>query len=356
MLNYGAVSRTVFPFTAIVDQEQLKLALLMNAINPRIGGVLIRGPKGSGKSTAVRALADLLPDVDVVEDCQFRCQPSDYANMCDICKKNVDSGHSLKVGKRKMRVVELPIGATEDRVIGTLNIEKAIRDGVKALELGILAEANRNILYIDEINLLPDHITDIILDAAASGWNTVEREGISVQHPARFILVGTMNPEEGELRPQLLDRMSLHTQITTIVDPSLRVQVMKLNLEFENDPRSFRDRFSDEQTRLVEMILQARLDLKDVVVSSLLYDIVARMCISLKIDGHRADIVILKSAKTLASFKGKREVELDDILECAWFALSHRTRNLGVDPPASEKQMNEAFKGAQDIAAKSSDV
>ena len=189
MVKDYAGPRAVFPFTAIVNQERLKLALLLNAINPRIGGVLIRGPKGTGKSTAVRALIDLLPEVEVVEECPFGCNPSDPTNMCDICSSKVETAESLPSVRRKMRVVDLPIGATEDRVVGTLNIERAIREGVRALEPGLLAEANQNVLYIDEINLLPDHITDVILDAAASGWNTVEREGISVQHPSRFILV-----------------------------------------------------------------------------------------------------------------------------------------------------------------------
>ncbi|UCH58008.1 MAG: hypothetical protein JSV18_03680, partial [Candidatus Bathyarchaeota archaeon] len=185
-----SVSRAVFPFMAIVDQDRLKLALLLNAVNPRIGGILIRGAKGTGKSTTVRALVDLLPEVMTVSDCPFRCSPSDPTNMCEVCRSRADGGENLPSATRKMEVVELPIGATEDRVVGSLNIERAIREGVRALEPGILAEANQNILYVDEINLLPDHITDVILDAAASGWNTVEREGISVQHPSRFILVG----------------------------------------------------------------------------------------------------------------------------------------------------------------------
>ncbi|MHA2395016.1 MAG: ATP-binding protein, partial [Promethearchaeota archaeon] len=203
-------NRTVFPFTAIVNQERLKLALLLNAINPRIGGVLIRGAKGTGKSTTVRALVDLLPEIETVQDCPFKCNPSDPTNMCEVCRLKIFD-NNLSVTSCKMEVVELPIGATEDRVVGTMNIERAIREGIRALEPGILAGSNQNVLYVDEINLLPDHITDVILDSAASGWNTIEREGISVRHPSRFILVGTMNPEEGELRPQLLDRLALHT-------------------------------------------------------------------------------------------------------------------------------------------------
>ena len=342
---YGGF-RTVFPFTAFVDQERLKSALLLNAINPRIGGILIRGAKGTGKSTAVRALVDLLPDVKIVEDCPFHCSPSDPTNMCEVCRSRVDRGETLPVVSRKMEVVDLPIGATEDRVVGTLNIERAIREGVRALEAGILADANQNVLYVDEINLLPDHITDVILDAAASGWNIVEREGISVQHPSRFILVGTMNPEEGELRPQLLDRMALHTEISTIRDPALRIEVMKLNLEFEDNPIGFRERFQSRQKELMEKIPWSKDILPKVNVPDQLLEVVARMCIALTVDGHRPDITIIKAARTLAAFNGRNEVKPQDVLECAFLALSHRTRNLGMDPPASENQIEDEFKKA----------
>ena len=208
--------RPVYPFTAIVGQEELKLALLLNAVNPHIGGLLIRGPKGTGKSTSVRALSDILPEVDVVEGCRFNCSPTDPTNMCGDCLARYRKDGELPKVARPMRVVTLPIGATEDRVVGSLDIEQAIKLGIRALEPGILAEANQNVLYIDEVNLLPDHITDDILDVAASGWNIVEREAISLGHPARFMLIGTMNPEEGELRPQLMDRFALHVRIENI--------------------------------------------------------------------------------------------------------------------------------------------
>ena len=338
--------RAVFPFTVLVDQERMKLALILNAINPRIGGVLIRGAKGTGKSTAVRALVDLLPEVKVVADCPFNCNSEDPTNMCEICRLRAEKSEELPVINRKMRVTDLPIGATEDRVVGTLDIEKAIREGVKALEPGILALANQNVLYVDEINLLPDHIADVILDAAASGWNTVERERISVRHPSRFILVGTMNPEEGELRPQLLDRMSLHTEVSTILDPGLRVQVMKANIEFEDDPVGFREKHRGQREELMRRILKAKEILPKTTVSESLFEVVSRMCVSLKIDGHRPDIIIVKSAKTLAAYNDRYQVESEDILDCAFLTLSHRTRSLGTEPPASDQQIEEEFERA----------
>jgi len=344
--------RTVLPFTALVDQERLKLALLLNAINPRIGGILIRGAKGTGKSTAVRALADLLPEVEVVEDCPFSCNPHDPTNICDVCRSRSEKEEHLPITRRKMRVVDLPIGATEDRVVGTLDIEKAIREGIKALEPGILADANQNVLYVDEINLLPDHIADVILDAAASGWNVVEREGISVRHPARFILVGTMNPEEGELRPQLLDRMALHTEVFTVLDPGLRVEVMKTNMNFEDDPVGFIEKYREQQDELMGRILKAKRLLPRTRVPDQLLEAVARMCINLQVDGHRPDIVIVKSARTLASLNGKEEVVPQELLDCAFLTLSHRTRNMGVEPPASDRQIEEEFKKALELVQK----
>jgi len=341
----------VFPFSAIVDQEKMKLALLLNAINPRIGGVLIRGAKGTGKSTAVRALADLLPEIEVVKGCPFNCNPRDPTNMCEICRRKYEAGEELPVEKRKMRIVTLPIGATEDRVVGTLDITKAIREGVKALEPGLLAEANQNILYVDEINLLPDHIVDDILDAAASGWNVVEREGISVAHPARFILIGTMNPEEGELRPQLLDRMALHVQVDTIYDRELRIEIMKRNLEFEEDPIGFREKYREEQEKLRRRIIEARKILPKVKVPVDLRECIARMCIKLHVDGHRPDIIMLKTSKALAAFEGRTEVKPEDILTCAYLTLSHRTRRGGLEEPATPHQIEEAFYSAIEEAA-----
>lgn len=338
--------RPVFPFGALVGQHQLKLALILNAINPRIGGVLIRGAKGTGKSTAVRALVDLLPEIEVIDNCSFGCNPHDPSNICELCKSRIDNGEKIQIEKRKMRLVDLPLGATEDRVVGTLNIERALREGVKALEPGILADANQNVLYVDEINLLPDHLADVILDAAASGWDVVEREGISVQHPSRFILVGTMNPEEGELRPQLLDRMPLHVEVSSIFDENQRVEIMKRNLEFEEDPVGFRQKYSYEQKEILDRILMAKKLLSSVKVSQNLLEVIARTCIALRVDGHRPDITILKATKTLAAFNERTEAVPEDVVTCSQLTLSHRTRNLGMESPATQEQIDEAFQNA----------
>lgn len=338
-----AFERVVYPFAAIVGQQELKRALLLNAINPRIGGLLIRGPKGTGKSTSVRAIADLLPEINVVKDCRFNCNPSDPTNMCLDCFSAYKKGEFLPVEKRKMRVISLPIGATEDRVIGSLDIEKAIKIGVRALEPGILAEANQSILYIDEVNLLPDHITDVILDVAASGWNIVERESISVGHPSRFILIGTMNPEEGELRPQLLDRFSLHISIQEVLDKNQRISIVKNNLQFGDNPLNFIETFRNEQATLRDKIIQAQETLLKVTIPDSLLEVVVRSCIALNIDGHRPDIVAVRTAKTLAAFKGLREVTAEDILHVAQMAIGFRTRRGGFEEPATAEEVEEAF-------------
>ncbi len=333
--------RLVYPFAAIVGQEELKLSLLLNAINPRIGGLLIRGPKGTGKSTSVRALADLLPDIPVVKGCVFNCSPRDPTNMCQHCFSEYETGDALPVEERKMRVISLPIGATEDRVIGSLDIEKAIKMGISALEPGILAEANQNILYIDEVNLLPDHIADGILDVAASGWNIVEREAVSVAHPSRFILIGSMNPEEGELRPQLLDRFSLHIAIEGILDQGQRSKIIRNNLEFGENPIMFRKNFEKKQELLRERILSSKEMLHKVTIPDSLIETVARSCISLKVDGHRPDIATVRTAKTLASFEGREDVVSNDILRVAKLAIGFRTRQSGFEEPATPEQVTE---------------
>jgi Mg-chelatase subunit ChlI/Mg-chelatase subunit ChlD len=338
--------RLVFPFSAVVGLDKLKLAILINAINPKIGGLLIRGPKGSGKSTIVRALTDILPKINVVKNCPFNCNPYDLSNMCPKCAQKYRDGENLPVEEREMVVVDLPLGATEDRVVGSLDVEKAIKFGIEALEPGILAEANQNILYVDEVNLLPDHIADDLLDAAATGWNIVEREGISVSHPSRFIFVGSMNPEEGELRPQLLDRFPLSVNVEKLESVEDRVEVVKRNLEFEADPEKFYEKYKPLQEELKRRIVQAQKVLENVVVPDDLLRAICKACLDLKVDGLRPDIVIAKAASALAAFENRKEVTLNDVLVAAELALSHRTREGGFLEPATPQEIKEVFAAA----------
>lgn len=332
-----------YPFTAIVDLDDLKLALILNVINRRIGGLLIRGSKGSGKTTAVRSLPQILSRTAKVKGCPFNCSPDDLSNMCDTCRNRYAQNGKPEVEEKRMRIIELPLGATEDRVVGSLDVEKAIKMGVEALEPGILADANQNILYVDEINLLPDHIADDLLDAAATGWNIVEREGISVKHPSRFVLIGTMNPEEGQIRPQLLDRLSLSVEVSRIPETEDRIEVVKRNIEFEADPEGFMRKYESSQERLRQRIDQARKKLADVKISDRLVRIICELCLELKVDGMRPDIVITKTAKTVAAFEGRTEVVPDDVLKAAELALGHRTREGGFLDPGTPHEIKEAF-------------
>ncbi|MDH5448338.1 MAG: VWA domain-containing protein [Candidatus Bathyarchaeota archaeon] len=345
--------RIFFPFTAIVELDKLKLAIIINAVNPNIGGLLIRGPKGSGKTTAVRALTDVLPEIQVVKDCPFNCNPYDASNMCEKCSATYQKNRKFSIEEREMRVVDLPLGATEDRVVGSLDIEKAIKHGIEALEPGILAEANQNILYVDEVNLLPDHIADDLLDAAATGWNVVEREGISVSHPSRFIFIGTMNPEEGQLRPQLLDRFPLSASVERITSVEERMEVVKRNLEFEEDPEAFREKHKPTQEELKNRIAQARKTLPIVVIPEKLLEAICKTCLDLKVDGLRPDIVISKAATTLTAFENRKEVSLEDVYIASELALSHRTREGGFLEPATPEEIKETlFTAAKAVGFK----
>jgi magnesium chelatase subunit I len=315
-----------YPFAAIVGQEEMKLSLILNAIDPTIGGVMIMGHRGTGKSTAVRALADLLPPIQKVKDCLYGCDPADTHRLCDDCMARRKQSGKLPRLLGPVPIVDLPLGATEDRVCGTLDIERALTAGVKGFEAGLLARANRGFLYIDEVNLLEDHLVDLLLDTAASGRNIVEREGISVSHPARFVLVGSGNPEEGELRPQLLDRFGLHAQITTVTDLDLRVRIVELRERFEEDPEGFRSEWEREQKQLRQRIVQARRLIKKTDISRELLRRIAELCLFLKIEGHRGELTIARAARALAAFEGRTTTSQIDARRVAVISLRHRLR------------------------------
>ncbi|MCS6988302.1 MAG: magnesium chelatase ATPase subunit I [Chloroherpetonaceae bacterium] len=307
----------VFPFAAIVGQDELKLCLLLNVIDPRIGGVLAMGHRGTGKSTTVRALADVLPMIERAEGDRYN------RSIAEIPKSEP---HSRKTELIPVPVVDLPLGATEDRVCGTIDIEKALTQGVKAFEPGLLAQANRGFLYIDEVNLLDDHLVDVLLDVAASGVNVVEREGVSVRHPARFVLVGSGNPEEGELRPQLLDRFGLHARITTITSVAERVEIVKRRREFDANPEAFLEKWKPEQDALREKIVQAQSLAPKVAMPDEVLMKIATLCMRLGIDGHRGELTITRAASAHAAFEGRTEVSFGDVRAIAVPALRHRLR------------------------------
>ncbi len=304
----------------------MRRALILNAIDTRIGGVLIRGERGTAKSTAARALAALLPPVQVVEGCRFGCDPEKPISWCTECRERFEGDQELPVETRQTPFINLPVSATEDRVVGTLDIERAIQKGERHFEPGVLAAANRGLLYIDEVNLLDDHVVDVLLDSAAMGMNIVEREGISFAHPARFILVGTMNPEEGDLRPQLLDRFALSVDIHGILDPRQRVQIMERNLAFESDPEAFREKWLPKEQELSEQIAQARKLVDHVRYSNRDLLVIADLTAKMQVDGHRADLVILKAARAHAAFEGREDINPRDIALAAELALPHRVK------------------------------
>lgn len=326
-----------FPFTAIVGQDEMKEALILNVINPLLRGVLICGQKGTAKSTAIRSLASLLPEIEVVEGCRFHCDPKDVGSLCDDCRVRIEKDKKLPITTQKMAVVDLPLGATEDRVIGTLDIEYAIKKGERRFQPGILAEANRAILYVDEVNLLDDHLVDILLDVAASGVNLVEREGISFSHPARVILVGTMNPEEGELRPQLLDRFGLCVYVKGLDDIDHRTSVIKRYLDFENDPSAFVNSWKEKEKQLRDSVLNASKTLSKVVCSEKMYKLSARMALDFGVDGHRTDLFIIKTARTMAASHGHTKVTEADIQKAACLVLPHRIKLKSFQSQTDEK-------------------
>nr|YP_009398390.1 Mg chelatase subunit e [Lophocladia kuetzingii]ARW67576.1 Mg chelatase subunit e [Lophocladia kuetzingii] len=323
--------RPVFPFTAIVGQEEMKLALILNVIDPKIGGVMIMGDRGTGKSTTIRAIADLLPEIEIVKDDLFNSHVSNYDLMSDNVKQKLQENSKLLTQFIKVPMVDLPLGATEDRLCGTIDLEKALSEGIKTFEPGLLAKANRGILYVDEVNLLDDHLVDILLDSAASGWNTVEREGISIRHPARFVLVGSGNPEEGELRPQLLDRFGMHAEIRTVRDPSLRVKIVEQRSQFDQDPLFCIETFKEKQNELKTVIISAQSNLSSITIDYDLKVKISKICGILNVDGLRGDIVTNRAAKAFAAYQNKSEVDVEDIKKVIILCLRHRLRKDPLD-------------------------
>ncbi|MEW1644740.1 putative cobaltochelatase [Streptomyces sp. NPDC091219] len=331
---------TPFPFTAVVGQDDLRLALLLNAVSPAVGGVLVRGEKGTAKSTAVRALSALLPEVAVVPGCRFSCDPAAPDPACP------DGPHEAGPGAgRPARMVELPVGASEDRLVGALDIERALAEGVKAFEPGLLADAHRGILYVDEVNLLHDHLVDLLLDAAAMGASYVEREGVSVRHAARFLLVGTMNPEEGELRPQLLDRFGLTVEVAASREPDQRVEVVRRRLAYDDDPEGFAARWADEESSVRARIVAARALLPSVRLGDGALRQIAATCAAFEVDGMRADIVMARTATALAAWAGRTDVLAEDVRQAALLALPHRRRRNPFDAPGlDENKLDETLE------------
>ena len=322
---------TNFPFAAIIGQEEMKLALQLNVIDPKIGGVMIMGDRGTGKSTTIRALADLLPDITIIKNDPSNTDP-----------KGLNKEYATE--EIKIPMVELPLGATEDRVCGTINLKEILAGGNNTFEPGLLARANRGILYVDEINLLDDHLVDVLLDSAASGWNTVEREGISIKHPAKFILVGSGNPEEGELRPQLLDRFGMHAEIRTIREPNLRVQIVEERINFDSTPQVWFDKYEQEQLVIQARIVEAQKTLDNVQINKDFQLKLSQICSELEIEGLRGDIVSTRAAKALTAFEKRGEVTLDDIKRTLTLCLRHRCRRDPMESINSGEKIDIAFQ------------
>jgi magnesium chelatase subunit I len=336
--------RPVFPFTAIIGQEEMKLALILNVIDPRIGGVMIMGDRGTGKSTTIRAVADLLPAIKVAANDPFNSSVTDFELMSENVKNAIENNEKLDYEYKKVPMIDLPLGATEDRVCGTIDIEKALTEGVKAFEPGLLAKANQGILYVDEVNLLDDHLVDILLDSAASGWNTVEREGISIKHPARFVLVGSGNPEEGELRPQLLDRFGMHAEIRTVRDPETRVRVVEERSNFDKNPEECLKANAEQLEILKKDITDAQELLPNVELDYELRVKISKVCGSLDVDGLRGDIVTNRAAKAFAAYNKRSKVTVEDIEKIITLCLRHRLRKDPLESIDSGDKVSSVFE------------
>ncbi len=326
-----AEMQTLFPFVRIVKQDKMKRALLLNVVDPSIGGVLIKGEKGTAKSTAVRSMAQFLPARPAVKGCAYRCDPRYPKRLCADCQARIAAGEGLETVKVPMKVIELPLNATEDRVSGTLDLEYVLKTGKKKFEPGVLASANGNILYVDEINLLDDHIIDLLLDSAAMGVNYVEREGVSFSHPARFVLVGTMNPEEGNLRPQLLDRFGLSVEVEGEDSITTRTEVIKRRLAFDADPEAYVDSCKDELKALTKQIEQARKLITEIPVDDNAVTMAAKLSMKFSMEGHRSDITLIRAARANAALAGRKEITKDDMKDVAALVLAHRIKRNAFD-------------------------
>ena len=339
---------STFPFAAIVGQDEMTLAIQVVAIDPTVGGVLVLGDRGTGKSTAVRALADLLPPIQVVKGCPYKCDPQKPAQACPVCQASQGTpgakATKLQTESRAVSVVDLPLGATEDRIVGALDLEKALSQGIKEFSPGLLAQAHRGFLYIDEVNLLDDHLVDLLIDVAASGENLVEREGLSIRHPARFVLVGSGNPEEGELRPQLLDRFGLSVQVRTPQDIALRVEVIKRRDAFDKDPVGYKAQWQDESDKLQKRIVKARKLLDSVVISDEMLTLCARLCQQLGTDGLRAELTLLRATRALAAMHGSKSVKPEHLQTIAPLALRHRLRRNPLDDTDSGERVQKCLQ------------
>lgn len=335
--------RPAFPFSAIVGQEEMKLAILLAAIDFRLGGVLVFGDRGTGKSTAVRGLAALLPKLRVVAGCTYGCDPASPCDECLASPLRTKGGKAVRIDVVTAPVVDLPLGATEDRVVGALDLERALSQGIKAFEPGLLARANRGFLYVDEVNLLEDHLVDLLIDVAASGENVVEREGLSVRHPARFVLVGSGNPEEGELRPQLLDRFGLSVEVTTPTDLAERVEVVKRRDAFERDPEAFVERWKKEDERIRKKLTTARTRLDTIEVDDAALESAARLCMQLGTDGLRGELTLIRAARALAALDGAAKVDRTQLRRVAAPALRHRLRRDPLDDSGSGSRVERAI-------------
>ena len=342
--GHSSQPRLLYPFAAIVGQREMKLSLALNVIDPEIGGVLIMGHRGTGKSSAVRALADLLPEIWCVRDCPFRCDPAATTSLCAECQQRQAANTRLMRERRKVAVADLPLGATEDRVCGSIDIEQALKHGSKAFEPGLLARANRGFLYVDEINLLEDHLVDLLLDVSVTGLNRVERESVSVEHPANFVLVGSGNPEEGELRPQLLDRFGLFVEVTTENDPERRLEVLERHQQFSSAPEEFVVRFESQQLELRRRIDRGRRTAGRVTVDRSLLRKIAELSSKLKVDGHRAELTIARAAKAIAAFEGRRRANEQDVIRVAPLALQHRLRHDPLEETAGRGRIEQALE------------